>query len=227
MTNPKWEEEIIVVSRKELFEDEELTFQGTQTNSVIVQALLENIEKHHTTMRRGGGHKDTEPAENNAEINYDYKQPIPYALIKRGHELFAYERLAGGGETRLHSKISLGVGGHMNKTKGTFNDSLLDNLRRELNEEVDIQADYQHMETIGFINDDNEDVSKVHIGLLVVINLPEDAEVTVRETDQLRGFWMPIAELLENQSAYERLENWSQIAVDYLYNYLPESELSK
>lgn len=227
MTNPKWNEEIIVVPRKELFADEELTFQGTETNPVIVKLLFNHIEKFFTTMRRGHATDDPTPKENNAEINFDYKQPIPYAVVKKGHKVFVYERLAGGGEVRLQGKLSLGVGGHMNKTEDSFNMSLLGNLQRELNEELNISLpadEHMHLETIGFINNELDEVGKVHLGILVIVNLPEEAEVTVRETDQLKGHWVPIASLAEDMSIYERLEAWSQIAVDELYKHIPESE---
>lgn len=227
MTNPKWDEQIIVVPRKELFAEEELTFQGTETNPVIVKLLFNHIEKFFITMRRGHATDDPTPKENNAEINFDYKQPIPYAVVKKGHKVFVYERLAGGGEVRLQGKLSLGVGGHMNKTEDSFNMSLLGNLQRELNEELNIDLPAEgvmHLETIGFINNELDEVGKVHLGILVVVNLPEGTEVTVRETDQLKGHWVSIAQLAEDMSIYERLEAWSQIAVDELYKSVPHEE---
>lgn len=223
----KWEEEIIVVPTKDLFADGELAFQGTETNPLIVKLLFNHIERFFTTMRRGHATDDPTPKENNAEINFDFKQPIPYAVVQRGHEVFVYERLAGGGEVRLQNQLSLGVGGHMNKTNDSFNLSLLGNLQRELNEELDIKLPEEsamHLETIGFINDELNEVGKVHLGILVTVNLPEGTEVSVRETDQLKGHWVPIATLAEDMSIYERLEAWSQITIDELYKHIPESE---
>jgi predicted NUDIX family phosphoesterase len=219
----KWEEQIIVVPRRELFSNGKLIFQGTETDPDKVQQILLNIEAFHNVMRRGGGYADPESVGGNAEINFNLKQPIPYAVIKRGHEVFVYERLEGGGETRLHGKLSIGVGGHMNKNGG-FNESLIDNLNRELNEELDIQTNSMHLETVGLINDDVNEVGRVHIGLLVVVTVPEGTVVEVREKDQLKGQWVPIAVLVEDSGVYERLESWSQIAIDELYNKLPDSQ---
>lgn len=218
MTNAKWEERILAVPRETLFENEELAFQGTATEEELIGRLMNNIGSDLMVVRRGGGHKDSEPAENNAEINYDLKQPIPYAILRRGNEIYAYERLSGGGEERLHNMVSLGLGGHMNlePTATSFMETLYLNLARELEEEVDIQASENYeMKVVGFINDDLNDVGRVHIGVLVVIDLEESATVEVRETEQLRGYWTNLDEL-NKPEVYERLEAWSQITVNAL-----------
>ncbi len=71
------------------------------------------------------------------------------------------------------------------------------------------------MQTIGLINDDENEVGRVHIGILSVLNLEEDAEVSVKETNQLAGRWMTLDEL-STPEAYDRLETWSQFVVDIL-----------
>lgn len=212
MTINKMEEIILVASRKEVFNNEELTFQGvinSNTNQDQIAQVVSNINSNISTMRRG-----------DAEENQDFKQPIPYAVIKRGDELYGYTRLEGGGEVRLHGKISLGVGGHMNVIEGIvdFNALLLENLSRELEEEVSITTTNNEpvspsLSIIGLINDDEDEVGKVHIGILAFIELPLEAEVTVNETEQLQGKWFTKDELLEN---YDRLENWSKFVVDAL-----------
>ena len=201
----KMDEQIIVVPRKALFENETFTFQGTMSDKAVVDRLTDNISKNFGIMRRG-----------DAEENKTFKQPIPYAVIRRGKELFMYERLEGGGEAKLHGKLSLGAGGHMNFEPDAhdFNDVIKLNLARELEEELNISHEVTP-QAIGLINDDLDDVGKVHIALLVVLDLPADATVEVRETDQLRGSFITLKELNE-PSVFERLENWSQIVVQTL-----------
>lgn len=199
------DEIIVVVPRKALFDYERLVFEGTLTDADKVIQLDNNISKNMGTMRRG-----------DAEENTAFKQPIPYALLMRGDEIFAYERLEGGGEERLHGSISIGVGGHMNLSEGTpkdFKSILIDNLNRELDEEVFIISRSQELSVIGYINDDNDATNQVHIGVLVVIKLDDDATVSVKETDELDGAFRTIAELKES---YDRLEDWTKIAIDYL-----------
>ena len=49
-----------------------------------------------------------------AERTPTLKQIIPYTLVTRGEEILLLQRTKGGGEARLHNKLSIGVGGHVN-----------------------------------------------------------------------------------------------------------------
>jgi len=201
----KMDEMIIVAPRVNVFNNETLTFQGVNSDNETLKEVVSNLANTYSVMRRG-----------DAEENPTFKQPIPYCVLKRGNEVFVYERLQGGGETRLHSKLSMGVGGHMNKFEvEDFYEQLSVNLERELEEELLIDGDRLSLDTIGLINDDENEVGKVHIGLLVIAELKEDATVAVRETDQLKGMWLTIEDLTQSNT-YERLESWSQFVVDVL-----------
>lgn len=214
--NPKWEEQILATPRATLFNNEELAFQGTEQDSVIVDKIISNLANNIVALRRGDKNDPT-PASNNAEINTDLKQPIPYVLVKRGNEIYVYERLSGGGEKRLQNKLSIGIGGHQNKVEEAkdFNGVLMTNLERELEEELNIISNGRRLTFIGLINDDSNEVGRVHLGILAVLELSSDAEVSVRETDSLRGFWSTVEDLRQDDT-YNRLESWSQIAVDIL-----------
>jgi predicted NUDIX family phosphoesterase len=204
MTN-KMDEMIIVAPRLNVFENENLTFQGVNSDENLLNKVIKNISNSYSEMRRG-----------DAEENKYFKQPIPYAVIKRGDEVFVYKRLVGGGETRLHNKWSLGVGGHMNVLDAnSFIDVLSVNLQRELEEELNIQGETISLETVGLINDDENEVGEVHIGLLVVIELHNEAEVSVRETEQLQGEWLKVSKL-KDEIIYSNLESWSQFVADIL-----------
>lgn len=202
----KMDEIIIVAPRSKIFENEKLVFQGTLQDKKKVNKILKNISNTYGVMRRG-----------NAEEDESFKQPIPYAVIKRGNEVFVYERLKGAGETRLHNKLSIGVGGHMNEVPGEkdFNKVLDENLLREIEEELIIDNKKFKVTPIGLINDDEDEVGRVHIGILVAIEVPEDTDIQVREIEELRGQFFPI-EKLKLKQFYERLENWSKIAIDIL-----------
>lgn len=202
----KMDEIIIVAPRKYIFNNESLTFQGTLQDKKIVNKIVKNISSTYEVMRRG-----------DAEENEEFKQPIPYAVIKRGDEVFVYERLKGAGEVRLHNKLSIGVGGHMNEVPGEkdFNKVLDENLLREIEEELIIDNKKFKVTPIGLINDDEDEVGRVHIGILVAIEVPEGTDVQVRETKELQGQFLQI-EKLKLRQFYERLENWSKIAIDIL-----------
>jgi predicted NUDIX family phosphoesterase len=202
----KMDEIIIVAPRSEVFQNETLNFQGTMKDKEVVDTIMKNINDSFTLMRRGDAEEDPR-----------YKQPIPYAVIQRGNEIFVYERLKGAGETRLHNKLSLGVGGHMNAVEGKsdFKELLTENLLREIEEELNIDEGMFEVKTIGLINDDYDEVGRVHIGVLVTIRISEEQDVTVRETEELAGKFMALEEL-KKKEVYDRLENWSKIVVDIL-----------
>ncbi|MEX3625139.1 hypothetical protein VVS20_22205 [Viridibacillus arvi] len=213
----KEDEIILVVSRKKLFNDEALTFQGVTSDKSLVADIMLNIDKYYKSMRRGSVNEVDVPVSRNAELNFDYKQPIPYIVIRRGDEYFVTQRLEGGGESRLHGKLSMGAGGHMNpleKDFYAFKIVLAENTARELEEELDITGEIK-IDTIGLINDDSEEVSRVHIGILGVIDLEDADEVAVRETEQLAGSWYTLDQLRDKE-VYDRLENWGKIVVDMM-----------
>lgn len=214
--NAKWEEVILVVDREELFENETLTFQGSTSDEQLVDTIMSNIDINYTSMRRGGTEDATEK-ENNAEVNMQYVQPIPYIVIRKGDQFYATQRLSGAGETRLHGKIAMGAGGHMNlleQEDADFKEVLMENTMRELEEELDIVGKYE-LYIKGLINDDSDDVNRVHIGILGFLYLEDSGEVSVLETEQLSGEWLTLDQLKE-KSTYDRLEKWGQIVVDML-----------
>ncbi|CUX93582.1 hypothetical protein [Bacillus velezensis] len=203
----KMDEIILAAPRSDVFQNEMLTFQGVNSEDERIIKIMAQIEAHFFEIRRGDAEEDPR-----------FKQPIPYVVIRRDDEVFVYERLAGGGESRLHNKLSLGFGGHMNPMEGaaTFSEVLKQNTDRELAEELYIrEEDKQNIVTLGLINDDENDVGKVHIGILSALQLAPAAQVEVKEKDQIAGRWMKLSELKE-ENVYQRLEAWSQFVADIL-----------
>lgn len=203
----KMDEIILAAPRSDVFQNEMLTFQGVNSEDERIVNIMAQIEAHFFEIRRGDAEEDPR-----------FKQPIPYVVIRRDDEVFVYERLAGGGESRLHNKLSLGFGGHMNPMEGaaSFSEVLKQNTDRELAEELYIrEEDKQNIVTLGLINDDENDVGKVHIGILSALQLAPAAQVEVKEKDQIAGRWMKLSELKE-ENVYQRLEAWSQFVADIL-----------
>lgn len=144
-----------------------------------------------------------------AEERPDYKQIIPYVILLQGDKVFVTRRLNKGGEARLHGKISIGVGGHINPADEEGN-TLMRGLWREIHEEVQLDK-YDELVSCGFINDDTNSVGSVHLG--ACFTLRTEGEVSVRETEKLEGLWMTLTELREN---YDSMETWTQIALEVL-----------
>ena len=139
------------------------------------------------------------------EEDPSFQQIIPYVALTCRGTVLLLERLSKGGEARLHGKLSIGVGGHVNPEPAGADPLLVRGLRREVTEEMAIaDGTALHPELLGFIRDTSNAVGEVHFGLACRIELPEPVEV--RETETLRGRWVPTAELAE---VVERMETWS------------------
>ncbi len=152
-----------------------------------------------------------------AELDSSFKQIIPYTLMVHGNEVLLLKRLNTGGESRLHGKLSIGVGGHINPIDEVTDAAavLESGCRRELDEELNIETPYT-LEPVGVINDESGDVGSVHFGLVQIARC-ETQDVTVRETDQLEGSFVSLA-TLKDLAAKERdrLETWTALIIDQL-----------
>ena len=164
-----------------------------------VEEIVRVIEAHHEFRPRP--EMETDPA---------YKQIIPYVLVTRGTEAFVMQRLKKGGEQRLHGLLSLGVGGHIDPVDEAEGSALTAGLRREVDEEVALERAVS-LTPLGVINNDRDEVGRVHLGFL--FRLEAEGAVTVRETEKLSGSFMPIAAL---PALRDKMEGWSQIALEVL-----------
>ena len=140
-----------------------------------------------------------------AETSPQFKQIIPYVVIRHDGSYFLLQRTPKQTEARLHHKLSLGIGGHINPDTP----DVLDGLHKELEEEVHVAGDYD-LTFVGILNDDTTEVGSVHLGAVYVLDA-HDANVTVRETEKMTGRWTPREELAPLR---ERMETWSQIVYD-------------
>ena len=140
-----------------------------------------------------------------AEVSPQYKQIIPYVVIRHGDAFFLLQRTPKQTEARLHHKLSIGVGGHINPDTP----ELLDGLEKELEEEVEVTGDYD-LTFAGILNDDSTEVGSVHLGAVFVLDAHDD-RVHVRETEKMTGRWVGRDELAPLR---EQMESWSEIVYD-------------
>jgi predicted NUDIX family phosphoesterase len=139
-----------------------------------------------------------------AERSPEYRQIIPYVIISHGDSFFMTTRLRKGNEARLHDKVSLGIGGHVNPGH-----DLLDGLQKELAEEVAIDDDFD-IGFIGILNDESTEVGRVHLGAVYLMRAQSD-RVRVLETEKISGRWASRTELT---ALHPSMESWSQIVWD-------------
>jgi len=148
-----------------------------------------------------------------AELDKRYKQLIPYVLILCGDRILRYRRGKGGQETRLHGLFSVGIGGHI----ADEDDNLFsahrgyhDGMRRELKEEVDIEATNEV--AVALINDDSTEVGQVHFGVVHVMHVATE-DVVGHRSGIVAPEFVSIAEATKDLNAYE---TWSRFCLENL-----------
>lgn len=142
-----------------------------------------------------------------AERDPEWKQIIPYLLVRDSDRFFLMQRTAAGGDDRLHDLWSLGIGGHVNPEDG----GVLEGLRREFHEEM--LADWDPVpRLIGLLNDDDVLVGQVHLGVVFEADAA-GRSLSVRERDKLRGGFATAPEVLR---VYDHMETWSQLLYDHV-----------
>ncbi len=174
--------------------------------------LRRNLQDYLTAFFKPGVARYMDRA--TAEEDPHFKQMVAYAIFRHKEKFLAYARTPKGGEARLHNKLSMGVGGHINPVDG-LTDSIctyLAGMEREIREEISFSGTATQ-QLYAIINDDTNEVGSVHLGIVHLFDLDNEqiapnegalAELRFYTLDELRG------------ALYERLETWSAICVDAL-----------
>lgn len=156
------------------------------------------------------------------ESDPSFKQLIPYVVLSHQDaagrwQVFSYTRGKGQGESRLRTKRSVGIGGHVSRQdSAAAEDAFFKALKRELEEEVILGTAFRS-ECVGLINDDLTEVGRVHLGIVFRYHLA-DMVVTPRERDILGIGFAPAEELANN---WEEFETWSQIVLEHVFGARP------
>lgn len=170
------------------------------------------------------------------EPDEGYRQLLPYLLVRQTgkdgvRRFLAYQRASGGGESRLTGKVSVGFGGHIDATSVVFNAlnstinlrrTLVGSAARERDEELRL-VDGFHGEfnwpTLQFSNlfiAHNEGVQRVHLGIVMHMDLPPDAPLLECAEPELLTLGMMTAEslLAGEASGYYELEVWTRLLLE-------------
>ena len=143
------------------------------------------------------------------EHDFSYKQIIPYLVFSHADTYFLMQRKAKASEQRLKSKYSLGIGGHI-RQEDIQNADIASWARREFHEEVAYAGNFD-VTFLGILNDDSNDVGKVHVGFVYLLQGDSD-QISVKEELQ-SGTLLTIDEC---NMFYDRMEHWSKTVFDFL-----------
>lgn len=165
---------------------------------------------------------------NRSECESDdtHVQLIPYVIVfnERG-DVLCYTRGSGGNEARLHGKVSIGIGGHLEEIT---DEPLIELIRRgalrELEEELGVTADDMSEESLS----ENKiriiyqrvpgGVELYHLGLIYFVEVKQ-LHLDSMEPDTVSNLvWMKPTELMtEARADRVNLEGWSGIIAHALW----------
>ena len=205
-TMDKFEKEVLVVPRAKLFLGDEFSgfkaLNGTE--------YLPRIKEYFQFMKRGLAEKDP-----------SFKQIIPYAVIvnKKDGTAYFYRRGSGAGysETRLYSKGSIGVGGHLEKEDCVGKDPIEAGMLREISEEITIAGTFKAI-PFGFINMENTEVSQVHFGIVYIIET-DATEVRFNNGEIAEG-----GMIAPSKMSTENVEEWTEMLIEPVKEYLSSTD---
>ncbi|MDD2823455.1 MAG: hypothetical protein PHQ59_05245 [Candidatus Daviesbacteria bacterium] len=152
----------------------------------IPLSTIGGVETIYNLTAQYGEYRDRE-GEQPVEKDPNFQQLIMYAFVLRDRSFLAYQRGShkegNYDESRLEGKISLGLGGHIERSDLTLEDSLY----REIDEEAEIwinnepinfrhsdpelgpkiwsMKNYIDITPVGLIKDERDSVGKVHLGI--------------------------------------------------------------
>lgn len=170
------------------------------------------------------------------EESPDFVQPIPYIVVKEGDKLLSYVRTPKGGETRLHNKVAVGFGGHVDLADAVTDDQGVIDLKatmanaalREMSEELGIELGADMLERYPnllaythVIQSQATPVDAVHIGFVVTVDLsvlPEgefNYEDAIADATKLTPAELRARDALDGADRLE-LETWAGLVVDQM-----------
>lgn len=141
----------------------------------------------------------------------EWRQICTYAVVVQGGKVLVATRTKKGGEGRLHKRVTLGFGGHVNTMGEDIGDTVVRAAARELEEELGIPAGtvlYQMWPPVALLRTNHDAVSRVHLGVVFVANLELEAEVYPKDGHNTDLQWCTQRELL---ARYTEMERWSQL----------------
>lgn len=192
---PPHEESILVIKREYLIHEDE-DWHGIRTENLNRYLNIINTKKEFMLRSL-------------AENDPSYKQIIPYLIFMYEERIFVMQRTANASESRLQNKYTIGIGGHI-RQEDIKNNDLFAWANREFHEEV-LYEDTVTIETLGALNDDTNEVGRVHMGFVFLLNGTSDA---IRIKSELKsGSFMSLDKCIEMLPCFE---SWSQIVLQEL-----------
>ena len=219
------EEQILVVPTKLVADcNDGRLFEGFWKGIAPFQRALD--PKFHSFKRRGDMENDP-----------SWKQLIPYTIVRYPRPdggtpwYLSYQRSSDQAEERLAGRFSIGIGGHVCDSDMEVHsddavqeqaeyllgldksgeDLLWRGMVRELFEEIWVPYP-DRAEVVGLLNEEGADVGKVHLGVVVVVDV-KGTTVELRDPYVQNLEWLSLKTLTGRRHYYE---GWSQYIIHAL-----------
>lgn len=212
-------QEILVFPRKSLPTKESFLFWPD------AGAILESVEKSMAWLPR-----------NEAEQSSDWLQPIPCAIIRNKTGEYRVLRRVKQGRADLSSKLSLVVGGHIDREPDNFSLSCLlsTTLGREIEEELGVSRALE-AKPVGLVIDHSSPFASRHVGFVHEVVIAEEFKALAVEEFSARSKYSGRPYSADGLARFfkdNEFDPWSAIifanyiAPSYLMDLGAQSELS-
>lgn len=154
----------------------------------------------------------------------DYRQLLPYVVVKDGDRYFNYRRAVSGGEARLHGNMSMGIGGHVDAEDIELNgDGAVDvietikcSMSREIHEEIGADLDVGgFLSVIGVIRAFDNDVDLHHFAVVCLFDITGSDSLLMFEETLGEPDFSTLEEIMVNPV---EKETWTRLVLENLPN---------
>lgn len=152
---------------------------------------------------------------NDLEKMPEYRQIIPYVVMRYQGQFLYYRRSKQGGEDRLHDRYSIGIGGHIDledlmpyKDSIDLGATIQYATEREVREELGgVVATSKKLG--GLLIDSSDEVGRVHLGVVLEWELADRYYAGLKSPEIAEVGLMTGRQLLDLEPG--KLENWSRL----------------
>jgi predicted NUDIX family phosphoesterase len=152
-------------------------------------------------------------------------QIIPYYLFRSNGRYFNYLRPDSGNEARLHGKVSIGVGGHVDLLDVVATDDGRIDLartlekagRREAAEEIGADVAEDAFRIIGVLYATDEEVDTVHVGIVCICDLDDAQVAALKPNDEIaQPDFRTLGQIRDETEADpgKTLETWTRLVIE-------------
>lgn len=153
------------------------------------------------------------------EVDPGVVQVVAYVLVRSRGLYAAFRRTREAGEGRLHGRITLGLGGHVERqdAKGVGpHGAILRAAFRELEEEVDLSQPPHSVPRAGLIYDPSEPVSARHLGAVFLADHEHSSLEVLDPGLEHLGWFAPQVLRDHGYASRADVEPWSRIVLRHV-----------